>query len=346
MGFGRFVCVAVPFGLTLASLVCILLTMTAGITSKDLDLFAVTTQNLSISSSSLSNLENLLKRDAAPADHFSSLTTAALNGGSSSSSSTAINITAADLGLADKYKVSLWNYCYTSGSNTTCTKGKFNWAASALNLTSIEALATSTSGVNVTLPTELRTSLKTFTVVTKWTEVVYIIALLTCVLELIVGLFGFCSRAASCVTYLVSGISTFSIIAASIMATVLGSITVGAIESTTKAYGVKAAMNTSFLATTWLAAAFSIGGGMFWMFTICCCASSHNSKKPNSRRARAGDDAEKLIPAGAYTRVEDTHYAGQQSGVYHNHGVFAVPTPNVKPTHHNGAYEPYSHGAI
>jgi hypothetical protein len=343
MGFGRFVCVALPFGLTIASLICILLTMTAGITSKDLDLFQVNASGLSISSSSLSNLENLLKRNTT---HFSSLTVAALTGGSSSSSSSTINITAADLGLADRYKVSLWNYCSQTGSNTTCTKGKFNWASDALNVTAIEDLASTTSGQNVTLPKELRTSLKTFVTVNKWTEVVYLIALLTCVLELVVGIFGFCSRAASCVTYIVSGLSTISIIIASVMSTVLGAITVGSIDSTAKAYGVKASLNTSFLAITWLAAAFSIGGGLFWMFTICCCAADHHSKSPKNRRSRGGEDAEKLIPSGAYQRVDDTHYNGQQTGVYHNQGAFAVPTPNVKPTHNNGAYEPYSHAAI
>jgi hypothetical protein len=344
MGFGRFVCVALPFGLTLASLVCILLTMTAGLTNKDLSLFTINTQNLSISSSSLENLESLLKREAAPSDHFSSLTVAALT---STGSSSALNITAADLGLADKYKVSLWNYCSTTGTNTTCIKGKFNWAAEALNITSIEALAMSTSGTNFTLPKELRTSLKTFTTVNKWTEIVYIIAFLTCVAELIVGLFGFCSRAASCVTYLVSGLSTVAIIAASVMSTVLGSITVGAVQSTAKAYGVKASLNTAFLATTWLAAAFSVGAGLFWMFTICCCAADHHAKSPKSRRARSGDDAEKLMStAGPYHRVEDTHYAGQQSGIYHTQGTSAVPTPNMRPTHNHGAYEPYSHTAV
>lgn len=208
-----------------------------------------------------------------------------------------------------------------------------------MNVTAIEALGASTTGLNVTLPSELKGSLKTFTVVLKWTEVVYIIAVITCVLELFVGLLGFCSRAGSCITYIISGLSTLSIIAASIMATALASITVGAIKTASKSYGVTASINTSFLATTWLAVAFSIGASLFWMFTVCCCASNKNSK------SRGGNDNEKLIPAGAYARVEDTQYQGQQTGVYNNQ-AFAVPTPNMKPTHHNGAYEPYSHGAV
>lgn len=345
MGFGRFVCVGLPFGLTVASLVCILISMLAGITNKNLDMFEVKTQNLSISSSDLTNLENLVKfkRDAAPEDHFSALTVAALtNAASSSTSSSSINITAADLGLADSYKVSLWNYCSKTGSKTNCTKAEFNWAASALNTSTIEKLASSTSGVTVTLPKSLTSALKTFTVFEKWTEVVYIIAVITCAFEIFLSIFAFCSRAGSCITFLISGLSTTTIIAASIMATVQVSIVTASIDSVAKAYGAKASINTSFLATTWLAVAFSIASGFFWMFTICCCASDHHSKKS---RSRGGDDAEKLIPTGAYQRVHDDHTAyPQQTGIYNNQ-AYATPAHNVK-AERGGAYEPYSHSAI
>jgi hypothetical protein len=339
MGVGRFVCVALPFGLTICSLICILIVMLAGVTNHNLDMFEVNTKNLSISSNSLANLENLItKRFTGDLSH---LTGAALENAASSVTA-GNNITAADLGLAESYKVSLFNYCYQSGTNTTCTKAKFDWASSALNTTAIEKLASSTAGVTVTLPKELSTSLHTFTVVSKWTEVVYIIAFVTCVVELIVGLFGFCSRVGSCCTFLISGISTVAIIAASIMATVQSSVVVGAIDSVAKAYGVHSSINTSFLATTWLAAAFSIGGGLFWMFSMCCCAADHH--KRSNRKSRAGD-SEKLIPTGQYQRVGEPAdhfhpYAGQQQGVY------APPHNHNKPIRGNGAYEPYAHAAI
>lgn len=347
MGFGRFICVGLPFGLTLASLVCILMSMLAGITNKNLDMFEVKTQNLSISSSDLTNLENLIKfkRDALPEDHpvVAHLTFDALNGAASTAtSSSSVNITAADLGLADSYKVSLWNYCSKTGSKTNCTEAKFNWAASALNTTTIEKLASSTSGVTVTLPKSLTSALKTFTVFEKWTEVVYIIAVLTCAFEIFLSLFAFYSRAGSCITFLISGLSTTTIIAASIMATVQVSIVTGSIDSVAKAYGAKASINTSFLATTWLAVVFSIASGFFWTFTICCCASDHHSKKS---RSRGGDDAEKLIPTGAYQRVHDDHTAyPQQTGVYNNQ-AYATPAHNVK-AERGGAYEPYSHSSV
>lgn len=333
MGVGRFLCVGLPFGLTVASLICLLIVMLAGVTDKNLDMFQVKTQNFSVSTSSLQNFEDLVKRS----DHFSALTTAALSGYASGTSS--VNITAADLGLADSYKVSLWNYCATTGSSTTCSKAKFNWAASELNVTNITTLASST-GTNVTLPKEITNSLKTFTVVSKWTEVVYIIAFVATVLELVVGLFGFCSRIGSCCTFIISGVSTTAVITASVMATVMSSVVVGAIDSATKAYGAKSSLNTSFLAVTWISAAFSIGAGLFWLFSICCCAADHHK----SNRRSMGD-SEKLLPTrgSGYQRVEDPHgfdantaYGPQTQGVY-NH---------QEPVGRQGAYEPYSHAAV
>jgi hypothetical protein len=346
MGVGRFICVGLPFGLTLASLVCILIAMLAGVSNKNLDLFEVNTKNLSISSSDLENLADLLKRDlfVTREDHFSGLTVTALNNAASAASAatSGINITASDLGLADSYKVSLWNYCAVTGTKTNCTSSKFNWAATALNTTTIQNLVQTTAGVTVTLPKSLTSALKTFTVFSKWTEVVYIIAVLTCAFEIFLSLFAFCSRAGSCITFLISGLSTTTIIAASIMATVEASITTGAIESVSKAYGATSHINTSFLATTWLAVVFSIASGFFWTFTICCCAADHHSKK--SRRNR-GDDNEKLIPTGAYQRVEETGYNGaQQTGIYNNQ-AYATPANNVK-AQRGGAYEPYTHSAI
>ncbi|KAF7939140.1 uncharacterized protein EAE97_007221 [Botrytis byssoidea] len=345
MGFGRFLCVGVPFGLTLASLVCLLIASLAGVTDKSLDIFVVNTTNLSISSSKLLSLENSFRKRG-----LADLTVAALTPSTTSEKNTvesaiasitgtnsATNITAADLDLADSYKVSLWGYCAITGKNTTCTKAKFNWAATSLNTSTIDTLASAT-GVNATLPSDVRHALKTFTAISKWTQVVYIIALIATALELFLGIFAMCSRAASCVTYMISGFSTAAVIAASILATVLSSVTVGSIKTAAKAYGIEASIDTHFLAVTWLAVAFSIASSFFWVFTICCCASEHNSSKKNRRSV---NDQEKLIPQTmAYQKIDgpETAYGGQQHGIYHQQ-------QHHQPTR-TGAYEPYSHGAI
>jgi len=241
--------------------------MLAGISNKSLDMFEIKTQNLSISSSSLSNLVDLTKRSPIPGDSLSALTIAGQSpnpstpsdslsaltiAGQSPNPGSSDNITASALGLADSYKVSLWNYCATTGSNTNCTKAKFDWAATTLNTSTVEATASSLTGTTVRLPSELRAALKTFKTFSKWTEVVYIMAFFTCVAELFLGLFGFCSRAGSCLTFIISGVSTLTIIIASIMATVQSSLVIAAVKASARSYGVKGSINTSYLATTWL----------------------------------------------------------------------------------------------
>jgi hypothetical protein len=117
---GRFVCVGMPFALTVASLIYIIIVTLTGVTNNGL--FKVNTQNLSISTSDLSSLHT---RGTHIKLSGSAISSAAAAAGS-------VNITAADLGLFDAYTISLWNYCYFSG--TTCTPAKFDWASNAINI--------------------------------------------------------------------------------------------------------------------------------------------------------------------------------------------------------------------
>ena len=331
MGAGRFVCVAVPYALTIASLVCILITMLSGITNKNLNMFEIDASKMSISSSDLQNLANSVKKDKRDLNlGAGALTNAALNGVSTG----AVNFTAANFNLANSYKVYMWNYCYHSNSTYgDCTKGKFDWANDAINITYMNekasAVSMGASGKNATLPRTVTDALKVYVKVSKWTQVVYLIALLFSVLTLITGLFGFCSRGGSCVTYIVSALATISIICASAMSTAASAIVVAAIQTTAKVYGVRAKMMTGFLSLTWIACAFSVGAGLFWMFSICCCKSESRGNKRNS---------EKFAPS-AYQPINDpnTGYHPQTTGVYN---------PQAHKPANGAGYEPYSHSAV
>lgn len=327
-----------PFGLTIASLVCTLIVMLSGITSHNLDMFDVNMKDLSISSSSLANFaDEIKKREEKRGEDLGKLVNAGLNNAANNAVNSVlnsgVNFTATDLGLADSYKVYLWNYCSTTGTNTTCSKAKFNWAASSLNTTAINERAQTISakvGQNATLPKDVTGALKTYSTVSKWTQVVYIIAFILTVLELIVGLFGFCSRAGSCITYLVSGFATTAIIGASVLATASSAVVVAAVKTTSRAYGVKATIETGFLSVTWLAVAFSVGAGLFWLFSMCCCKAEH--------RKSSSHGAEKFAARpGSYQPLHDpnTAYHGQQQGVY-----------NMQKPQRAGGYEPYSHAAV
>lgn len=310
MGAGRFFCVAVPFLLTLASLICILIVMTAGLSSKKIDMYSITPKGLSLTLNDLKSISS---------DNNN------LNTGSFGNK----NITASMLGLNNGYQVYMWNYCYQAAADnkTTCSKGAFNWAAKALNVTglqaNISAAAIKATGQNITIPHSITDAIKTYITISRWIQIVYIVAVVTTALELVVGLFGFCSRFASCLTYIVSAVSSLSILVASAGATAASVVLVGALNTTVKKYGVTESVDRKFLAITWAAVLFSVTGGLFWIFTCCCCAANH----PH-RRGRGVEEK------GPYTPIH----------IVNNNNGMAGPGPygGAPATQRTGGgYEPY-----
>ncbi|KAI1314169.1 SUR7 protein [Xylaria venustula] len=372
MGVGRYFCVALPFILTVASIIAALIVGLTGVSSNDLYLFRIDVTNLSInvaqlsdfvnnasslvSDTSLDNLTDEVKQDVSdkvddivsrsPIQFNPSIFSARdsvtdeasdlLN--SLGDSSSGENITASTLGLANKYDFTLWGYCVLPQNGTkNCTKAEFDWATHKLNLTWLEQFnsqASRLTGLNITLPKELNDGLNVYKTITKWTEVVFIIAIIALALELIVGLFTACSRAVSCVTWIISGFATAAIIATAILLTVTGSIVIGLILGVGKKYGVKADLNTSFLAVTWLSVAFAIGAGLFWLFTICCCKPEN---RPHARRSRHAD-TEKLAPHGSYAPLGDNRNSG--------YGNYNYPAAQRGGARSDLAYEPYSHSRV
>ncbi|CCE29790.1 uncharacterized protein CPUR_03637 [Claviceps purpurea 20.1] len=328
MGVGRFFCVGLPLALTIASIIALLIATLSGVAHNQLWMFQLDTRNLSISpvdAAHLAGKAGLSLRDLKTD-----------------------NITAADLNLADTYDVNLWGYCSTThDGQRQCTKASFDWAATALNASVIETL-NSTTGLKIELPHEMEAALRTFRTVTKWTEVAFIIALVALALQLVVGIFAMCSRAVSCLTWLLSGVTGILVGVAAGMATAMATVVIGAVESSAKYYGVEGHVGGRFLATVWIAALFAIVSGLFWIFTVCCC-------KPERRQKRCKNaDGEKLLPTGAYKpisghRVEMT---GGQSGhpAYYDPnqahaGYSSGPRHAAGHGRANMAYEPYSHRA-
>lgn len=336
--FGRYVCVAIPFALTLGSIVAMLIGGLAGVADKSLYMFRVDLTNLSISPASVTNLINSRSPESV-GFHDPTL----LEEGSPEGAKTS-NITGADLGLYELYDIGLWGYCYTPQNGTqVCTKPAFNWAETQLNITknNIDSLVTAT-GQNVTLPKEITSAISAFGSVTRWTEIVFIIAIVALGVELFLGIFASCSRVFSCITFLVAGIATVAVCAAASLATAMSVVVVGAVEGTAKFYGVKADFNTRFLAAVWIGAAFAIAAGLFWLFTICCCAPDHHSK---SRKRSNHAESEKFIPTGSYQPIHaDPSYP---SGYNARHSVpqYGYAT-NANTPRRDLAYEPYSHANV
>jgi len=357
-----------PFALTFASLVSIIIVETGLLTNKSYYFAKFDTQNLSISSSdvlnSLSKRSVLLTRDngtgiahlttealanidttttgsSAPSSTgIAHLTTEAL-GNSASDSVTAqssINVTAADLGLANSYTVGLWSYCGQKESdgktNQTCSKAKADFwfdpfSIWGLNETAVEQTINSSS---------LTDALNTYEKASKAAWVFYLVALISTIVELAFGVVAIFSRIGSCLTTIVSSISTVSIIMASIIATVMWSLVVASFNTELGKYGVSASLNVSMLAATWLAVAFSMASGFFWFISICCCGSTDRTFHRSPKRAR-DMNPEKL----AYEPVQDPAFVSspyaQQPAAYN--------TPQARPTRDfNTAYEPYRHDQI
>ncbi|OBT61143.1 hypothetical protein VE03_09561 [Pseudogymnoascus sp. 23342-1-I1] len=332
MGVGRFICVALPFILTTVSLICLLIVGLAGVTSSNLHIFEIAPKDLSITAEQFQNLDFTSKVE----DVVSTSTVdAALS---------SITLTATTLGLADKYDFFLWNYAELTSDVTTKSDPEFNYASNFTDTTTLQELITAAQ-ISVTIPDAVKTGLKTFATLVKWTEVVYIIACITTALTVLVGIAGFFSRIGSCVTWMISGLSCLAIIGFATMATVTSSVVVGALNATVKSYGVTSSVNVGWLTVIWIGAAASIASGLFWLFSACCCANARKDK----RHSRV-DDSEKLLGTGArgYQPVQDPYqnepYGGQQSGVY-NQQQHAIPMHNVK-AERAQAYEPYSHHAV
>lgn len=326
--FGRFVCVLLPFALTVASLIALLVAGLAGVADKSLYMFQVNTTGLSISPSAVNSLLN--SRQFHDPNLISETTVAGSHSGSG-------NITAADLGLYNLYDVGLWGYCYTPRNGSRdCTKPAFNWAEHALNETTgdIKHLITLT-GQNITLPQAITDAVEAFGTVSRWTQIVFIIAYVALAVQLFFGIFANCSRAFSCVTWIVSAVAAVAVCGAAALATATSVVIVGAVEGTAKFYGVGGDFNTKFLAAVWISAAFALAAGFFWLFTVCCCAPDRSSGRSRKNR---NSDGEKLMGSGPYQPL------GDQNGYQGNR--FSQPysgAPGYNQPQRDLAYEPYSH---
>lgn len=336
---------ALPFILTVASIIAALIVGLTGVTSNDLYLFRIDVTNLSIDAT---QLQDIVASGQSVDDFTDQISDKIDEAGQdvSDKASDIVNrdiadvaaaldspITASDLNLANKYDFTLWGYCVTpQDGKKNCTKAQFDWASKELDLDWVQTL-TKVAELNVTIPKELDDGLNLYKTITKWTEVVFIIAIIALALELLVGLFTACSRAVSCVVWIISGFATAAIIATAILLTVTGSTVIGLVLSVSKVYGVKANFNTSFLSVLWLSVAFALGAGLFWLFSICCCKPEN---RPHGRSRHS--DSEKLLPNGSYAPLHDNRNSGYSGYNY--------PAPQRGGARSDLAYEPYSHSRV
>ena len=338
---GRVICVALPFVLAVVSIVALLVATLAGVADKHMYMFEVNTTGLSISATdAVDILSSRAVLDGLAARSIGFHDTTLLSGKDTSSSS---NITASDLGLGKLYDVNLWNYCETAQNGTrTCTKAKFDWASKTLNnsehtLTNI----ISSTGLNLTIPSDIQDAIKVFSKLAKWTEVVFLIAFVALAVEIAFGLCTSCSRGIACLTFVIAIITVVAVVAAAAMATAMATVVVAAIKSAAGDYGVDASLDTSYLAALWIAAAAAVAASFFWMFTVCCCSPESRIRSRSQSGGHGGPIHMGDKPNGSYQPLNNSH---QNASFAPNAYAPQYGQPRYPQAGRSDlAYEPYSH---
>lgn len=360
---GRFVCVGLPLILTIGAIIAFLVATLSGITHNSLFIFNVDLSDFKLSSSAIASLASSLGLDISKrADVSSSDVESAISG-----------LSASDLGLGDKYEISLWGYCeIDSDGDKDCTKGEYNWASKHIRKDFIDNLG-SVAGVDITLPDEINTAINVFCTITRWTEIAFIATLAALAAVAILGIFANCTRVMSCITWLVALVAIALSIAAAGLATAMATVVVAAVESQGDEYGVKANISTNYLACVWIGVAFALGASLFWLFSMCCCKPESRSDRRARRHADSISDSEKLMPTGSYIPVGHRHadstgdVADVNNAATYGHyrsdsaemtsaNTGSAYNNQFQPTYGNGyghspsaradvAYEPYSHRA-
>jgi len=205
--------------------------------------------------------------------------------------------------LKDFYQVGLWSYCEGDVNNKTgeekityCSARKFQFhfdplAVWQLNNTSVQTI----------LGDKYDKGMNVYAKAAGWMNWAFVITLILTAVEFVVGFLAIFSRWGSLVTTIVSTAQTIFAIAAAGTATAIYGTVTGVFKTVLEPYNIGASMGSQMLSTLWLAVAFSIGSGFFWLISVCCCS----GKSPHKKIA-----VEKT--PYTYERVASPAFGGQQ----------------------------------
>lgn len=337
---GRFACIFTPMVLTIGSLVCLIIVGLGG-TNKDnssynnLYFFRANTSDISVDPSLINLPSNALT------DKIDNLTSGTVN---------------TVLDIKDFYHVHLWNYCdgsfKTNGSGGVSDDVTFCSAhTNEFWFNPVEVWGLNNTGVDQFFSKELRDGLDTYKTVSKWMFIAYLVALIATIVEILVGFFALFSRLGSVATTIVSTVSTFFVIAFALTSTILYATLTATFNTALKKYEIHGSLGHSIYVVIWLAVAFSLASGLFWLFSSCCCSGRSDRIKgygdgPTRRGLRQQEGPYH------YERVESPLRGGQgygapQKGYQSGPGFQAPNAHHSMPLGNVGqrgtAYEPFRH---
>ena len=328
---GRFACIFTPMVLTIASLVCLIIVALGGTNKNNssfnnLYFFQANTSDINIDPSLISlpsSVSNVINE-----------TTGVSVDGATSAVKSALNI-------ADFYHISLWNYCSGdySHNSTGGISADVKYCSPHQNefwFNPVAVWGLNNSNIEQLFPTALRDGLNTYRVVAKWMFIAYIVALISTIVEILIGFLALFSRLGSVATTIVSSVSTFFVVAFALTSTILYATLVGTFNSALEKYNIHGSLGHGMYVATWLAVAFSLASGLFWMLSSCCCSGRSNRIKYGDGPTRSKfRDAQS--PYG-YEQVGEPH-VGYKTGP-----GFQVPLQNRGTTGTTStAYEPFRH---
>jgi len=272
---GRFACILTPMCLTLASLISFIIVMLgqtpwsgnnapATALGRDLYFFKADTSKL------VENPENFLDKipDGITPDAAEKFLDA-LRGKMDAKE------------LKDFYQVGLFSYCECekdaqSGKETItyCSARKFQFHFDPLAIWGMNG-----TNIQEVLGDKYDSGMNAYKKAAGWMNWAFVITIVLTAVEFVIGFFAIFSRWGSLVTTVVSTAQTlFAIAAAGTATAIYGTIT-GVFKTVLDPYNIKASMGSQMLSVLWLAVAFSIGSGFFWLISVCCCSGKSSHKK-------------------------------------------------------------------
>ena len=330
---GRFACIFTPMVLTIGALVCLVLVGLGG-TNKNNDFyndfyfFRANTSDITVSPSDLGNLPSNPLTDSIVNETTSAVASA--------------------LGIYDFYHISLWNYCagnFTSSEskNSSATPSQVDNVTycsphtNAFWFNPVEVWNLNNTGVDHFFSKELKAGLNTYHTVSKWMFIAYVVALISTIVEILVGFLALFSRLGSLATTIVSTISSLFILAFALTSTILYGTLAGSFNTALNKYNVHGSLGHNIYVITWLGTAFSLGAGFFWLLSSCCCSGRSDRIKgytdESANVAGSGKKGSKFGKGGwgkpyQYNRVESP----VRGGLSYGEPTHGYPTHSPQPS--------------
>ncbi|KAB2579941.1 Integral membrane protein [Lasiodiplodia theobromae] len=314
---GRIACIATPMALSLAAWICLILVFLGNWNKSDGNLTSI----------------YFMKADMSKfRSNISSLSSISIAGTDIDDELLAALTVSANENLSDIYTVGIWNYC--SGDKNSSGIDYCSGRKASYWFNPVDVWGLNSTGAEDLIPDKLESGLKIYKKVANWMFAAYTVAFFATLAEILVGILAIFSRWGSFITTIVASVATIFTIAASITSSALYGTLVGTFNSVFKEYNIKAEMGGKMMGITWLAVAFSVAAGLFWVLSTCCCSGKSD---------RSGRKVTVEKTPYTYERVHSPFGGAgaqhqQQQQQYGN-----VPLRDMQGNKAGTAYEPFRH---